>query len=226
MGTMQPVEDISLIAKKRNIPLHTDAVQALGKIPIDVNTLGVNFMSLASHKCYGPKGVGALFCKQGSNLHPLLIGGGQERNLRAGTENVAGIAGFGLAVKLAQQSLKKTAIHLKTLENQLITGLTETCKNVVFNGDPDHHIPGIVSVSFPNMRSDKMMVYLDRKSMEVSAGSACGSGDIKPSPVLEAMGIKESLNLNTLRISFGKDNTAKEVNDLIQTILEILDGSE
>ena len=141
-------------------------------------------MSLASHKCYGPKGVGALFCKQGSNLHPLLIGGGQERNLRAGTENVAGIAGFGLAVKLAQQSLKKTAIHLKTLENQLITGLTETCKNVVFNGDPDHHIPGIVSVSFPNMRSDKMMVYLDRKSMEVSAGSANSSWASRNMPML------------------------------------------
>jgi cysteine desulfurase len=225
VGTIQPIKDISLIAQNGGIPHHSDAVQALGKIPIDVKDLGVDFMSFASHKCYGPKGVGALFAKDGTDLHPLIIGGKQERNLRAGTENVAGIAGFGLAVRLAKESLAETRQHLKTLADQFRNGVSEICNDAVFNGD-SHQLPGIVSVSFPQMTSDKMMIHLDREAMEVSAGSACGSGDIKPSSVLEAMGVEESLNLSTLRMSFGKDNTSAEVNNLVRTIGQILNGAE
>ncbi len=224
VGTLQPIRDISLIAQNNGIPLHSDAVQALGKIPIDIKDLGVDFMSFASHKCYGPKGVGALFAKDGSDLHPLIIGGKQESNLRAGTENVAGIAGFGLAVRLAIKSLVETGQHLATLGDQFRNGVAEICNDAVFNGDL-HQLPGIVSVSFPGMKSDKMMIHLDRESMEVSAGSACGSGDIKPSSVLEAMGVEEALNLSTLRISFGKDNTSGEVANLVRTIGQILNGA-
>ncbi len=218
VGTIQPIREISKLVRNNNIPLHSDAVQALGKIPIDVSTLEVDFLSFASHKCYGPKGVGALFIKEGSTLYPLIIGGKQEQNFRAGTENVAGIAGFGLAVKLAKESLDENIGHLRKLEDRFKKGIAESCDDAVYNGDPENHLPGIISISFPKIRSDKMMIFLDRESMEVSAGSACGSGDIKPSAVLEAMGISENLNLSTLRISFGKDNTAQEVDDLVRTL--------
>lgn len=225
VGTIQPVQQISRNTQENRIPFHTDAVQALGKIPVSFESIGADFMSFASHKCYGPKGVGALYVKEGSSLYPFILGGSQERSLRAGTENVAGISGFGLAVKLAVKSLDETEIHLRKLEEQFKNGLTNSYPKAVFNGDPDDHLPGLVSVSLPKMRSDKMMILLDREALEVSAGSACGSGDVKPSSVLEAMGVEEHLNLCTLRISFGKDNTPEEVDTLLRSLLQILNKS-
>lgn len=222
VGTIQPLSEISLIAQENGIPIHSDAVQALGKIPIQTDTLGADYLSFASHKCYGPKGVGALYIKDGSHLSPLIVGGSQERGLRAGTENVAGIAGFALAVRMAVESIEKTTAHLNKLVQRFISGLTNCFPDVVFNGDPDHQLPGIISISLPGWRSDKMMVLLDRESIEVSAGSACGSGDVKPSAVLHAMGVTKELNLSTLRISFGKDNTETEVDQLVRVFSEIL----
>ena len=218
VGTIQPIKTLSEIAQNSNIPFHSDSVQALGKIPLSVKELGAQFLSFSGHKFYGPKGVGFLYCKKETKLNSLIIGGSQEENKRAGTENVAGIAGLGEAAKLIYENLNKRMSHLIELETLFKEKINELNLSIVYNGDPNNNVPGLISISFPGNRSDILLAKLDRNGIELSNGSACGSGITKPSPVLKAMGISDENNLSTLRISFGRSNTKDDIHQLVKEI--------
>ena len=222
IGTIQPVKDIVKIAKKNGVLVHTDAVQCLGKLNIDVQNLGVDFLSLSAHKFYGPKGIGALYAKNPKTIKPFIIGGGQEHSLRGGTENIASIAGMGLAAELATKSLEDNINHLKNLETQFKIGLKKALQKTIFNGSQSKKLPGLISVSFLGEDSGALLIKLDREKICVSNGSACGAGDVKPSPVLSAIGLDEITNLSTIRFSFGISNNAQEINILIDKLDNIL----
>ena len=175
-------------------------------------------MSFSGHKFYGPKGVGFLYCKKETKLNSLIIGGSQEENKRAGTENVAGIAGLGEAAKLIYENINKRMSHLIELETLFKEKINELNLSIVYNGDPNNNVPGLISISFPGNRSDILLAKLDRNGIELSNGSACGSGITKPSPVLKAMGISDEDNLSTLRISFGRSNTKDDIHQLVKEI--------
>ena len=218
VGTIQPIKEISKICNKYQIPLHTDAVQAVGKVPIDVKELGVDALSISSHKINGPKGVGALFIKKGVSIKPMIFGGSQERNMRAGTENVSGVAGLGLAAEIANQSINENFSHLLDLENHFKTRITEMYNDIIFNGLDENHLPGLISLTIPNISSELLLIHLDNAGIAISNGSACSSGTISPSPVLKALGISDKLNLETIRVSAGRHNTINEVNKLVESI--------
>ena len=222
VGTIQPVQEIVKITRSLNIPFHTDAVQTLGKIPVDVNSLGVEYLSLSAHKFYGPKGIGALFVKRKKMVKSLIVGGEQEYGIRGGTENIAGIDGMGLAAELATQNQKNCHAQLKDLEEYFLKKLTSNFPNAKRNGSPDNGLPGLISISFPGQRSDIIMANLDRKNIAVSNGAACNTGNVKPSTVLKEMRIKDDLNLSTVRISFGHNNNKKEIDLLISALKEII----
>jgi cysteine desulfurase len=175
-------------------------------------------MSFSAHKFYGPKGVGALFMRKGLQLKPLIIGGSQERSLRAGTENTPGIAGLGLAAELAVKNITATQSHLDSLADAFQNQIIKACPDAVINGHPEKNLPGLINISFPGFRSDLLMIHLDRKGVAVSSGSACSSGDIKPSSILSAMGIADDINICTLRISFGTKNNMDDVEYLTQAL--------
>ena len=218
IGSIQPIKSLIKIAKSVGIPFHSDTVQVLGKVALSVQEVEADYMSFSAHKLYGPKGVGFLYKRKDAPLNPLVIGGGQENNFRAGTENVPGIAGMGEAVRLASKNLNKRKTHLENLESTFITQLKHECNKAIINGCPNHHLPGVISVSFPGNRSDILLAKLEREDMEVSSGSACDSGSIQPSAILEAVGIPEEQNISTLRISFGRENTEEDVIHLAKTL--------
>ena len=222
VGTIQPIQKIVGIANQQEVLVHTDAVQCLGKMPLNVVELGIDFLSLSAHKFYGPKGIGILFVKDHSLLSSFIIGAGQENNLRAGTENIASIAGMGLAAELATSALESHIQHLTKLETQFKIGLNSFFKDAIFNGDSENKLPGLLSISFPGFRSDILMAKLDRANMAVSSGSACGSGNVKPSTILSAMGIDDETNISTIRISFGSSNTSLEVDLLLAELKSVL----
>ena len=218
VGTVEPLQDIAKIAKKHNVLFHSDGVQVLGKLPIDVQELGVDMMSFSAHKFYGPKGVGALYIKEGIAMKPLIAGGSQEKSLRAGTENVGGIAGLGCAAELVTKSLSDVGRTLTALETQFKTKFSEQHTNIIYNGFEDNHLPGLISLTIPGIASDLLLVHLDNEDIAVSSGSACSAGTISPSPVLKAMGISDKQNLETIRISAGRDNTSTEVDQLVKAM--------
>ena len=218
VGTVEPIQDIAKIAKKHNVLFHSDGVQVLGKLPIDVQELGVSMMSFSAHKFYGPKGVGALYIKDGIAMKPFIAGGSQEKSLRAGTENVGGIAGLGCAAELVTKSLSDVGRTLTTLETQFKTKVSEQYPNIIYNGFEDNHLPGLISLTIPGIASDLLLIHLDNEDIAVSSGSACSAGTISPSLVLKAMGISDKQNLETIRISAGRDNTITEVNLLVETM--------
>ena len=218
VGTVEPLQDIAKIAKKHNVLFHSDGVQVLGKLPIDVQELGVDMMSFSAHKFYGPKGVGALYIKEGIAMKPLIAGGSQEKSLRAGTENVGGIAGLGRAAELVTKSLSDVGRTLTALETQFKTKFSEQHTNIIYNGFEDNHLPGLISLTIPGIASDLLLIHLDNEDIAVSSGSACSAGTISPSPVLKAMGISDKQNLETIRISAGRDNTSTEVDQLIEAM--------
>lgn len=218
VGTVEPLQDIAKIAKKHNVLFHSDGVQVLGKLPIDVQELGVDMMSFSAHKFYGPKGVGALYIKEGIAMKPLIAGGSQEKSLRAGTENVGGIAGLGRAAELVTKSLSDVGRTLTALETQFKTKFNEQHTNIIYNGFEDNHLPGLISLTIPGIASDLLLIHLDNEDIAVSSGSACSAGTISPSPVLKAMGISDKQNLETIRISAGRDNTSTEVDQLIKVM--------
>jgi len=215
---------LSSIARDHGIPFHSDGVQAIGKIPVDVYKTGVSMMSFSAHKFYGPKGVGALFIKENTQLKSFIIGGGQERNLRAGTENVPGIAGMGIAAELAKTELNETVTHLKNLEQIFKSFIIKRIENLMFN-TASKQLPGVVSMTIPSTDSGKLIIGLSRRGMAVSSGSACSSGTVKPSHVLNAIGLSNEMNMKTLRISFGKGNSENDVKDLVKAISEIVRGN-
>ena len=218
VGTVEPLQDIAKIAKKHDVLFHSDGIQVMGKLPIDVQELGMDMMRFSAHKFYGPKGVGALYIKEGISMKPLIIGGSQEKSLRAGTENVGGIAGLGCAAELVTKSLSDVGPSLTALEKQFKTKFSEQHANVIYNGFGDNHLQGLINITIPGIASDLLLIHLDSEDIAISSGSACSSGTISPSPVLKAMGISDKQNLETIRISAGRDNTSAEVDQLVETM--------
>jgi cysteine desulfurase len=211
IGTIQPLNEISAITRGCGILLHTDAVQSVGKIPVSVDDLGVDLLSLAGHKIYGPKGVGALYVRKGTALVPITFGGHQEGNLRNGTENVPGVVGLGKACEIVARDLAAQAIHLRGLRDLLEAKVREEIPDVRVNGHPVERLPHLLSVSFAGISGEALVRELDLRGIAVSAGSACAAGSTKISHVLAALGMEEALAVGTLRFSMGRDNTTEEI---------------
>ena len=218
VGTIEPIQEIARIAQEHDVLFHSDAIQVLGKLPIDVKKFQLDIMSFSAHKFYGPKGVGALYIKDGVSINPMIIGGSQEKNMRAGTENVSGIAGLGLAAEIASNFEKENFSHLLELENYFKELIIDKHNDITFNGFDNNKLPGLVNLTIPNIPSDLLLINLDNDGISISNGSACSSGTISPSPVLKAMGLSDKSNLESVRISAGKYNTMDEVNKLVDSI--------
>ena len=224
IGTIQPIREIIDLMIRKDILMHTDAVQCLGKMKVDVKELRVDFLSLSSHKFYGPKGVGILYVKNRDTIKSLILGGSQEGGLRGGTENVASIAGAGLAAELSVKYLKENSKKLDMLKLFFINELKLIFPNIIINGDSSNSLPGLASISFPGFRSDILLAKLDRVNIAVSNGAACGSGNVKPSSILSAIGMDDKTNLSTLRFSFGTTNTIVEIKKLLEALKLILNN--
>ena len=225
IGTIQPIEAIAEIAKKHGIIFHTDAVQACGNIPIDVQKMGIDALSLSGHKLYAPKGIGALYVKNGIEFERFMDGGHQERNKRAGTENVAGIVGLGKACELAEQNLRAHIEHLKNLREYFILQVQEKIPGAKLNGAKEERLPGNANFSFQNIEGETLLFKLDEKGICASSGSACTSGSTTPSHVLTAIGLPSDFAKGTLRISFGEDNTKEDIDFLVAELVKIVKGN-
>ena len=222
VGTVQPISAFSEILKERKILFHSDAVQTVGSIPVKVAELGVDLLSLSAHKFYGPKGVGALYLKKGVRLPSLIHGGAQERNHRAGTENVAGIVGMAKALQLANQGLATNQTRIAELRDYLIDSILERFEHVRLNGHRTQRLPGNVNTSFEFIEGESLLLNLDLKGIAASSGSACTSGSLEPSHVLLGMGICHEIAHGSLRLSLGKHNTKAEIDYLLEVLPEIV----
>jgi len=229
IGTIQPISDLSEsirgISKEeeRTILFHTDAVQALGHIPIDLSELkAVHMMSMSAHKFYGPRGVGGLFIRRGTPFEPLMMGGGQERQRRSGTENVSGIVGMASALKFSVEEMEENKNKLLRFKTKIIETLSREMKGVVFNGHPVDRLPNNVSVSFEGVEGEPILLGLDLKGICASSGSACSSASLEPSHVLLAMGSSAEQAQGTLRITLGRDNSEEDVDYLLETLIELV----
>ena len=220
-GAIQDIASVASLLKDKQIKLHTDAVQAVGKIPVSFSQLGVDLMSLSSHKIYGPKGCGALVMAKEIDVEPMLVGGGQERGWRSGTENVAGIVGFGKAAELALLELEQRTEYLLALRNKLEQGLKEIPGLVIFSEQVER-LPNTVFIGLQGVDGEMLLMQLDQKNIAVSSGSACASAGGKASPVLTAMGVGLKLAKSAIRISLGKDNTKADVNEFIKVLKSIV----
>lgn len=221
IGTIEPIKEIGLIAKKNNIVFHTDAVQAIGNVKIDVQELNIDMLSLSGHKFYAPKGVGALYVKQGIDFEKIQDGGEQEENKRAGTENVAEIVGLGKAIELIYSEYDEYNDKIKTYRDYFLEQIQKKIENVKINGDLEKRLPGNANISFDNISGGELLYKLDENGICASAGSACSTANQMPSHVLTAIGLDSKLAENTLRITFGKDNTLDDINYLIDTLNKI-----
>lgn len=211
IGTIQPLREIGTITREHGILLHTDAVQSVGKIPVSVDDLGVDLLSLAAHKIYGPKGVGALYVRTGTPLAPITFGGRQEGNLRNGTENVPGVVGLGKACEIGARDLAAQTIHLQGLRDLLDAKVREYVPDVTVNGHPVERLPHLLSLSFAGISGEALVRELDLRGIAVSAGSACTAGSTRISHVLAALGMEEALAVGTLRFSMGRANSREEI---------------
>jgi cysteine desulfurase len=220
IGTIQPIAEIGKILRERKILFHTDAVQTVGHIPVNVQELGVDLLSLSAHKFYGPKGVGALYVRRGVRLDPLVHGGAQEHNRRAGTENVAGIVGMAEALALAAEEMDKEAQRQRELRDRLIDGIMDRIPHTRLNGHPKERLPGNVSVCFEFIEGEALLLNLDMHGIASSSGSACTSGSLEPSHVLLALGLPHEIAHGSLRMTLGRGTTAAD----IDTVLEVLPG--
>jgi cysteine desulfurase len=217
-GTLQPVKEISEIAKEYSIPFHTDAAQAVGKIEVDVNDLGVDFMSIAGHKLYGPKGIGALYIKEGRELTPLVHGAGQEMGKRAGTENVILATGLGTACRVAKERLGEDIGKLENLRNMLQEMLFNKIGDLVLNGHPEKRLPNTLNVSIPGIDGGKLLGMLD--NVVASTGAACHDRDVKLSHVLSAMGVSPGVGMGTLRLTLGRLNDREQIEIAASQIID------
>ena len=222
IGTIQPIEEIGKIAKENNIYFHTDAVQAVGNIEIDVEKLNIDSLSLSGHKFYGPKGIGALYVRTGIKFEKFISGGHQERNKRAGTENVAGIVGMGKAIELAYSNLDEHNKKIKELRDYYVEQVKEKIPYIKINGDIEKRLPGNSNISFRFIEGESLLLNLDLKGICASSGSACTSGSLDPSHVLLAIGLPHEIAHGSLRISIGKYNTKEEIDYLIESLVEIV----
>ena len=222
VGTIQPIKEISKICNKYQIPLHTDAVQAVGKIPINVKELGVDALSISSHKINGPKGVGALFLKKGSTTTPYIVGGGQENGMRSGTENVASIVGFGKACEIAKDKLSDNISHFQTLHSSMLSRIVKEIPHVKLNGHPQNRIFNNIHLTFLGINGEDLIIKLDEHGIAASTGSACSVHTQKASHVLKAMGFNHEQITGSLRISFGYTNTLNEVEQTVEVLKKVV----
>ena len=223
IGTVQPIPELATIARERRALFHTDAVQSAGKIPTDVKTLGVDLLSISAHKFYGPKGVGALWIRRGVRLQPPLTGGKQERSRRAGTENVAGIAGMGVAAREAIAKMDSEAGRLAALRDRLEDGILRSVTGTALNGVRSPRVPNTTNISFDRTEAESLLIALDLEGVAVSTGSACSSGTLEPSHVLKAMGFPPHRTQNSLRFSLGAANTETEIDRVIAVLPGIVE---
>ena len=221
IGTIEPIEEIGKIAKQKNIVFHTDAVQAIGNVRIDAQKLNIDMLSLSGHKFYAPKGIGALYVKEGINFEKLQDGGEQERNKRAGTENVAEIVGLGKAIELIDKEQEEYNAKLKELRDYYFQEIRTAIPNVKINGDLENRLPGNANISFQGINGSELLFKLDEFGICASAGSACSTSNPMPSHVLTAIGLDSEFLDGTLRISFGRENTKEDVAFLVQKLREI-----
>jgi cysteine desulfurase len=229
IGTVQPISDIgALIREKRaagqkHLFLHTDAVQAAGRMPVNVEELACDLLTMSAHKMYAPKGVGALYVRRGVRLRGQNIGGHQERERRAGTENVPGIVAFGEAAKLAREELQPRIAHDATLRDQFERKVTDLISEIVFNGDSAQRLPHLANISFRYIEGEGLLINLDLQGVAVSTGSACSSGTLEPSPVIRALGVDDETARGSIRFSFGKDNTEADVDYVVEVLVQAVE---
>jgi cysteine desulfurase len=223
IGTIQPVEEIGKLVRElkesgKKIWFHTDAVQAVGKISVDIEEIGCDLLSISAHKIYAPKGVGALYVRRGVRLHKQNIGGHQERERRGGTENVPYIAAFAKACELAKKNLKDSAENLRNLRDKFESEIGEKVDDFIFNGNRENRLPNIANISFRQIEGEGLLINLDMQGIAVSTGAACSSGSLEPSPVIRALGRDDELARGAIRFSFGKENTAEDVEYLLEVL--------
>ena len=223
VGTIQPIRELAELAHEHGWIMHTDAVQAVGQIQVDVMELGVDLLSLSGHKIYGPKGVGALYVRKGTRLHSMLQGGSQERRLRPGTENLTGIIGLGVAARLAQRELEQRSRHMTRLREHFWQKLQEMVPDVTLNGAVSDRLPNNVNVSFKDLPGEQLLLQLDLSGVAASSGSACTAGSIDPSHVLIAMGKSKEEAQSAIRFTLGKDTTEEEIDLAVQIIQQSVD---
>lgn len=222
IGTIQNIKEIGKIAHSRNIVFHTDAVQAIGNIKIDVKNMNIDMLSMSAHKFYGPKGIGALYVREGIKFERVQDGGHQERNKRSGTENVAGIVGLGKAIEIANYNIDNYNRKLLELRKYCISQLKENLKDIRINGDIDKRLPGNISVSFKDCDASDILLELDKAGICASGGSACSSGTSTPSHVLLAIKLEKEWIEGTIRITLGEENTKEDIDYLIKTLVKII----
>lgn len=222
IGTLQPVAEIGAVCRQKGVPMHVDAVQTVGKIPLSVDELQCDLLSLAAHKFYGPKGVGALYVRPGTRMQGLIHGGRHERNRRAGTENTAGIVGLGVAAEIAMKEMKHEEKHVRYLRDKLEKALLKIeCVRV--NGDPEHRMFNTTNLSIEAVEGEGMIIGLDMQGICVSSGSACASGQTEPSHVLKAIGVPQELAKASIRLSLGRENTTEEIDKVMEVLPKIVE---
>ena len=222
VGTIQPISEIAKICNEKKISFHTDAVQAVGKIPIDVKALNIDLLSISSHKIYGPKGVGALYIKNGISITPFILGGGQENGLRSGTENVANIVGFGKACEIAKTNLDENMFHMKKLRDQMIEKILDEIPEVTLNGHSEFRLPNNVHFTFLGVNGEDLIIKLDEFGIAASTGSACSVNTQKASHVLEAMGFSLEQITGSLRLTIGIFNDEKEIDQTVDVLKKVV----
>jgi cysteine desulfurase len=223
IGTIQPIKEIGALARENGIYFHTDAVQSVGKIPVNVGDLNVDMLSISAHKLYGPKGIGALYIRKGVRIDPLFHGGGHERGMRPGTENIPGIVGLGKACQIAQDNLEKNMEYVSSLRDRLIKGVLGEIEQSYLNGHPTKRLPNNANFRFSSIEGESLVLQLDAKGINASTGSACSSKKLEPSHVLMAIGLKEVDAHGSLRISLGLENTPEDIDSSIVAIKEVVE---
>ena len=221
IGTLEPIAEIGKIARERNIIFHTDAIQAVGSIPIDVEELQVDLLSISAHKFYGPKGVGALYIKKGTGIKALMDGGEQEKGKRASTENVSAIVGMGKAIEIANKGLIQYQKQMCYLRDKAIEEILKSIPNAKLNGHAVDRLPGNVNITFNGIEAESMILKLDKMGFAVSSGSACASGSTEPSHVLKAIGLSHEMAQCSLRFTFGTENNIRDVEELVKALKKI-----
>jgi cysteine desulfurase len=222
IGTLQPIAEIGAVCREKGVLFHTDAVQAVGHVPVDVKAMNIDMLSLSGHKFYGPKGVGALYCKKGIALSNIIEGGQQERGKRGGTENIPGIVGMTAAMEEAVENLDKNMAYVTALREKLIAGLS-TIPHSKLNGDRQTRVPGTVNFCFEGIEGESLLLLLDAKGVAASSGSACTSGSLDPSHVLLALGLPHDVAHGSLRLSIGEHNTEEEIDHIISVVPQVVD---
>jgi cysteine desulfurase len=222
IGTIQPVAEIAEICREKGVLFHTDAVQAVGNVPIDVHAMQIDLLSLSAHKFYGPKGVGALYVRKGVRIDNLLHGGGQEKKRRAGTENIAGIVGLGYAIEKVIEGMDERNKRISALRNRLLKSILEKIPNARLNGHPEHRLAGNLNVSFDFIEGESILLLLDHYGIWASTGSACTSGSLEPSHVLLAIGLPAETAHGSLRLTLGEENTDDDVEYVIEHLEKVV----